>query len=80
MLLLILSNQSQVRSRILVELKNVGHDQVFSKVDRLDMSDESLSLRAANSLIASHLKSLGYEYSLSVFLPECGLADDKVNF
>lgn len=40
---------------------------------------ENLCELAANSLVADHLKRCKYEYSLSVFLPESGLQDSKVN-
>ncbi|XP_012585849.1 PREDICTED: oral-facial-digital syndrome 1 protein [Condylura cristata] len=33
---------------------------------------------ASNSLVAEHLQRCGYEYSLSVFFPESGLAKEKV--
>lgn len=38
----------------------------------------SLVVGAANSLVADHLGKCGYEYSLSVFFPESGLAKEKV--
>jgi len=39
---------------------------------------ENLCELAANSLVADHLKRLKYDYSLSVFLPESGLDQNKV--
>ncbi|KAK7154666.1 hypothetical protein R3I94_007862 [Phoxinus phoxinus] len=38
----------------------------------------SVSVTACNSVIADHLRSAGYEYTLSVFLPECGMSRDTV--
>ncbi|XP_073701485.1 centriole and centriolar satellite protein ofd1 [Garra rufa] len=33
---------------------------------------------ACNSVIIDHLRSTGYDYTLSVFFPECGMSKDKV--
>ncbi|XP_062039605.1 LOW QUALITY PROTEIN: centriole and centriolar satellite protein OFD1 [Lepus europaeus] len=38
----------------------------------------ALLLGASNALVADHLRTCGYEYSLSVFFPESGLAKEKV--
>ncbi|KAM4045776.1 centriole and centriolar satellite protein OFD1 isoform 2-T2 [Anomaloglossus baeobatrachus] len=38
---------------------------------------DSLLHRACNTLVADHLRRCGYEFSLSVFYPECGLEKDK---
>lgn len=35
-------------------------------------------LSACNSMIADHLRTSGYEYTLSVFCPESGLCKDKI--
>ena len=43
-----------------------------------DTSAHSLSVQVANSIVADHLRRAGLEYSLSVFLPEAGLREDKV--
>ena len=37
-----------------------------------------MSIQVANSIVAEHMKKAGFEYSLSVFLPEAGLNMDKV--
>lgn len=44
----------------------------------LSGAGSSLLIGAANSLVADHLGKCGYEYSLSVFFPESGLAPEKV--
>jgi hypothetical protein len=41
-------------------------------------SRSNLALNTVNSLIINHLKASGYEYSLSVFMPECGLNLNEV--
>lgn len=38
----------------------------------------AMTVQVANSIIADHMKKAGFEYSLSVFLPEAGLNIDKV--
>ncbi|XP_056412230.1 centriole and centriolar satellite protein OFD1 [Hyla sarda] len=41
------------------------------------VSGDTLLHRACNSLVADHLRRCGYEFSLSVFYPECGLEKDQ---
>lgn len=70
--------QSQLRNHLVVELKGVGLSQPLG-AGRADPGGvASLPLRAVNSLVADHLKHAGYDYSLSIFLPESGMAQDKV--
>lgn len=38
----------------------------------------SVLVTACNSVVIDHLRSAGYEYTLSVFYPECGMSRDKV--
>uniref|UniRef100_A0A8C1QW09 OFD1 centriole and centriolar satellite protein n=1 Tax=Cyprinus carpio TaxID=7962 RepID=A0A8C1QW09_CYPCA len=38
----------------------------------------SVLVTACNSVIIHHLRSVGCDYTLSVFLPECGMSKDKV--
>lgn len=44
----------------------------------ISATESSLLIGASNSLVADHLEKCGYEYSLSVFFPESGLAKEKV--
>ena len=39
----------------------------------------AMNVQVANNIIAEHMKKAGFEYSLSVFLPEAGLNVDKVH-
>ena len=39
---------------------------------------KSMRHQVADSIVANHLKTSGYEYSLSIFLPEAGITMDKV--
>lgn len=44
----------------------------------ISVEGSALLIGAANSLVADYLQRCGYEYSLSVFFPESGLAKEKV--
>ncbi|XP_037018204.2 centriole and centriolar satellite protein OFD1-like [Artibeus jamaicensis] len=44
----------------------------------ISVEGSTLLLGASNSLVADHLRRCGYEYSLSVFFPESGLAEEQV--
>ena len=71
------SIKSQLRNKIVEELQHSykGHLSVRD----LKIPDEgSLLHRAANSLVADHLRSCQYDYSFSVFLPESKTAKDKI--
>lgn len=48
------------------------------KPPSISVEGSSLLIGASNSLVADHLQRCGYEYSLSVFFPESGLAKEKV--
>ncbi|XP_061082860.1 centriole and centriolar satellite protein ofd1 [Conger conger] len=68
--------KTQLRNQLIHELKH----PVLSKegpVRPLLPDPESVLFAASNSMVADHLQSAGYEYTLSVFYPECGL--DKSN-
>lgn len=66
----------QLRNQLIRELKNPGSGgephphSVF-------LEGDSLLFRASNSLVADHLRNAGYEYTLSVFYPECGLEKER---
>lgn len=49
------------------------------KPPSISVEGSALLIGASNSLVADHLQRCGYEYSLSVFFPESGLAKEKVN-
>ncbi|XP_032889238.1 oral-facial-digital syndrome 1 protein isoform X3 [Amblyraja radiata] len=76
------SLKSQLRNQLVHELTRPdlngrllshGHHRQHSSTD-----ENSLLIMAANSIVADHLSRTGYEYSLSVFFPECGLEKEKV--
>uniref|UniRef100_UPI00398E8C9F centriole and centriolar satellite protein ofd1 isoform X3 n=1 Tax=Pristiophorus japonicus TaxID=55135 RepID=UPI00398E8C9F len=76
------SLKSQLRNQLVHELTHpglngqlpaYGHRHQYASTD-----EDSLLIMAANSIVADHLRRIGYEYSLSVFYPECGLEKEKV--
>ncbi|KAM3934552.1 centriole and centriolar satellite protein OFD1 isoform 2-T2 [Leptodactylus fuscus] len=69
------SLKTQLRNQLIQDLKLrvVSSETLQSPLD----SRDSLLHRACNSLVADHLRRCGYEFSLSVFFPECGLEKEK---
>lgn len=82
-------SQSQLRTKLAMELQN-SFGAVSPKRAAADSGAELkpnattgkthcvMSVQVANSIVAEHMKRAGFEYSLSVFLPEAGLNMDKV--
>ncbi|KAK9537702.1 hypothetical protein VZT92_005292 [Zoarces viviparus] len=70
--------KAQLRNRLIQELKHpplTGEEPVPRLVH---VKSEPLLVSACNSIVADHLRSSGYEYTLSVFYPESGLCKDKL--
>ncbi|XP_021043452.1 oral-facial-digital syndrome 1 protein [Mus pahari] len=69
--------QTQLRNQLIHELM---HPVLSGEVKPPSISVEgsALLIGASNSLVADHLQRCGYEYSLSVFFPESGLAKEKI--
>ncbi|XP_014343950.1 centriole and centriolar satellite protein ofd1 isoform X3 [Latimeria chalumnae] len=69
--------KTQLRNQLIQELK---HPVLSGEVRPHSPSVEgdSLLFQASNSLVVDHLRRSGYEYSLSVFYPECGLEKEKI--
>ncbi|XP_055421702.1 centriole and centriolar satellite protein OFD1 isoform X4 [Bubalus kerabau] len=68
--------KTQLRNQLIHELM---HPVLNGKVQSpsISVEESSLLIGASNSLVADHLQRCGYEYSLSVFFPESGLAKEK---
>ncbi|KAF7215736.1 transcript variant X2 [Nothobranchius furzeri] len=64
----------QLRNQLIQELKCSQEPAPRPVPD----TDEPLLLLACNSIVSNHLVASGYEYTLSVFYPECGLSKDKI--
>ncbi|XP_068124482.1 centriole and centriolar satellite protein OFD1 isoform X3 [Hyperolius riggenbachi] len=69
------SLKTQLRNQLIQDLK---HAHKKEPLQSSDMPRDTLVHQACNSLVANYLTRCGYEYSLSVFYPECGLEKDKV--
>ncbi|XP_037013362.2 centriole and centriolar satellite protein OFD1 isoform X2 [Artibeus jamaicensis] len=71
------SSQMQLRKQLIQELM---HPVLSGEMEPRSISVEgsALLIGASNSLVADHLRRCGYEYSLSVFFPESGLAEEQV--
>uniref|UniRef100_A0A8P4FYC5 OFD1 centriole and centriolar satellite protein n=1 Tax=Dicentrarchus labrax TaxID=13489 RepID=A0A8P4FYC5_DICLA len=70
--------KTQLRNQLIQELKHpplTGGEPVPRPVP---VKSEPLLVSACNSIVADHLRTSGYEYTLSVFYPESGLCKDKV--
>ena len=69
----------QLRKQLIQELM---HPVLSGETEPRSISVEgsALLIGASNSLVADHLRRCGYEYSLSVFFPESGLAEEQVKF
>ncbi|KAJ8349901.1 hypothetical protein SKAU_G00250310 [Synaphobranchus kaupii] len=69
--------KTQLRNQLIHELKHPVLSRQ-SAVRPLLPEPESVLFAASNSLVVDHLQRAGYEYTLSIFYPECGLDKDKV--
>lgn len=72
--------KSQLRNKLILELnsntnqilpRNLAKDSLSIVENKKQRSN--LALNTINSLILNHLKTHEYEYTLSVFMPECGI-------
>ncbi|KAK2169754.1 hypothetical protein LSH36_7g09004 [Paralvinella palmiformis] len=70
--------KSQLRNKLVSELQHVGLQYHFQP-EPSHSPEGSLLQKASNSLVADHLRRCHYDYSLSVFLPECGLAQGQAS-
>ncbi|KAJ3592404.1 hypothetical protein NHX12_007531 [Muraenolepis orangiensis] len=72
--------KAQLRSHVIRELKHPlveGLEPVPGA--RASSRSNSLLVTATNTIVADYLQTSGYEYSLSVFSPECGLRKDQMS-
>ncbi|XP_062312691.1 centriole and centriolar satellite protein ofd1 isoform X2 [Osmerus eperlanus] len=69
--------KTQLRNQLIHELKHpvAAGENVPSP---FSMRSDSVLVTASNSLVADHLRNSGYEYTLSVFYPECGLGKNML--
>ncbi len=69
--------QSQLRNKLVTELTKRIEGSGINSLSPETVC-KSLRVQVADSIVAEYLKSAGYEYSLSIFLPEAGVRLDKV--
>ncbi|XP_038055401.1 oral-facial-digital syndrome 1 protein-like isoform X2 [Patiria miniata] len=74
------SLKSQLRTKLVNELRVSYNSQPTPSSPETVQDDEcgTLMHRAANSLVADHLRRCQYEYTLAVFLPESETGKDKM--
>ncbi|XP_076026003.1 centriole and centriolar satellite protein ofd1 isoform X2 [Genypterus blacodes] len=68
----------QLRNQLIKELKHPDLSGGESVPRTIHGKSDSILVLACNSIVAEYLQTSGYEYTLSVFHPESGLAKDKV--
>ncbi|TRZ00088.1 hypothetical protein DNTS_004640 [Danionella cerebrum] len=61
----------------LKELQQPGLQPDSTQSPSSRVKHPSVFVTMCNSVVADHLRCYGYEYTLSVFYPECGLTKDK---
>ncbi|XP_067264613.1 centriole and centriolar satellite protein ofd1 isoform X2 [Chanodichthys erythropterus] len=69
--------KTQLRNQLIQELQQPAR-RGEAVPRRAAAHAHSVLVTACNSVIIDHLRSVGYEYTLSVFYPECGMSKDKV--
>ncbi|XP_077338657.1 centriole and centriolar satellite protein OFD1 isoform X3 [Lithobates pipiens] len=70
------SLKTQLRNQLIQDLNPPAYSK--EQLHSSDTPSNSLVHQVCNSLVADHMRRCGYEYSLSVFYPECGLEKEKV--
>ena len=72
-------SQSQLRNRLATELhKTLSGSGSVGSSSPTNSPHKSMKTQVADSIVADYLKATGYEYSLSIFLPEASTSMDKV--
>lgn len=70
------SMKSQLRNKLVLELNPNSELMVRNKTTDMTINQNlksNLALNTINSLVINHLKASEYDYTLSVFMPECGI-------
>lgn len=72
--------QSQLRSRLARELQNTmeGKESDRTLSTPPSRGQSSMMTQVANNMVAEYLQKGGYEFTLSIFLPEAGVNMGKV--
>jgi len=72
--------QSQLRNRLARELQNTmeGKESDCTLSTPPSRGQSSMMTQVANNMVAEYLQKGGYEFTLSIFLPEAGVNMGKV--
>ena len=72
--------QSQLRNRLARELQNTMEGKESDRALSAPPSrgQSSMMTQVVNNMVAEYLQKAGYEYTLSIFLPEAGVDIGKV--
>ncbi|ESO11854.1 hypothetical protein HELRODRAFT_190060, partial [Helobdella robusta] len=71
--------KSQMRNRLINELIQHSSFKLFENKSKYSSpNSQVVTEKFVNSAIISYLKRYGYEYTLSIFLPECGLNSENI--
>ncbi|KAM8752781.1 centriole and centriolar satellite protein OFD1 [Rhynchonycteris naso] len=70
--------KAHLRKQLIQELMPTALSRKVQPQSVAVEGNDALLIGTSNSLVADHLQRCGYEYSLSVFFSESGLAEDKV--
>uniref|UniRef100_A0A3P9MYK0 OFD1 centriole and centriolar satellite protein n=1 Tax=Poecilia reticulata TaxID=8081 RepID=A0A3P9MYK0_POERE len=68
----------QLRNQLIQELKSPHSKGQTPALRPPHGTSDTLLLSACNTIVADHLRTLGYEYTLSVFCPESGVCKDQI--
>ncbi|XP_027879821.1 centriole and centriolar satellite protein ofd1 isoform X3 [Xiphophorus couchianus] len=68
----------QLRNQLIQELKSPHSKGQNPALRPLPGASDTLLLSACNTIVADHLRTLGYEYTLSIFCPESGVCKDEI--
>ncbi|XP_057192839.1 centriole and centriolar satellite protein ofd1 isoform X1 [Triplophysa rosa] len=71
------SLKTQLRNQLIQELQQPVRTR-RTVLRSASAASSAVLATACNSVMIDHLKSIGCEYTLSVFYPECGMSKDKV--
>lgn len=70
--------KTQLRTQLIQQLRPPPLTGGEPGLRPVSVKSEPLLVSACNSMVADHLRTSGYEYTLSLFYPESGLCKEKV--
>uniref|UniRef100_A0A3B5KEC2 OFD1 centriole and centriolar satellite protein n=1 Tax=Takifugu rubripes TaxID=31033 RepID=A0A3B5KEC2_TAKRU len=70
--------KTQLRNQLIQELKYPVLNGAEPIPQAVPARSDPILISACNSIVADHLRICGYEYTLSIFYPECGQSNSKV--